>query len=66
MGAAGGGGLAVGSGLVSQYYLTGEYKLSDVYAIELAAGRFSSLEGEFDTDLLQLSLTYRFAEITAR
>jgi len=65
LGSAGGGGLAVGSGLVSQYYMTCEYRFTETYSVELAAGRFSSLEGDFDVDLLQMSLNYRFSEIAA-
>ena len=65
VGSAGGGGLAVGDGLVGHAYLTAEYEINKQVALEAAAGRFEALEGSLSAHLIQLSLIYRFSEIVS-
>ncbi len=65
VGSAGGGGLAVGDGLVGHYYLTAEYEINKQIALEAVAGRFEALEGSLSAHLIQLSLIYRFSAIAS-
>ena len=66
LGSAGGGGLAVGDGLVSHAYLNGEYRFNKRFSVGLSLGRFESLDVAYQVDLLQFSVGYRFADILVR
>ncbi|MDH5731011.1 MAG: hypothetical protein OEZ58_18650 [Gammaproteobacteria bacterium] len=61
LGAAGGGGLNVGTGLVAQPMLSLSYALSKTLAVETGLGYFLSLNGGLVTPVFNLGLEYRFA-----
>ncbi len=60
VGAAGGGGLAVGNGLVSQVNAGVGYRLSKSLALMGTAGYMAAMSGDFRSKVLGLSLTYQF------
>lgn len=66
IGAAGGGGLAVGGGLVAQGNASLGYKLTDSLSIMASAGRMEALKGDFKANVLGISLGYQFTGFTAK
>lgn len=60
VGAAGGGGLAVGNGLVSQVNAGVGYRLSKSLALMGTAGYMAAMNGDFRSKVLGLSLAYQF------
>lgn len=60
MGAAGGGGLAVGSGLVRQINASVGYRLSKSLSVMATAGQIAALRGDFKAKVLGVSLAYQF------
>jgi hypothetical protein len=66
LGAAGGGGLAVGSGLVSQVNASLGWRLSRSVNLLATAGRMQAANGEFRADVLGLSLAYQFTAWTQK
>ncbi len=66
LGAAGGGGLAVGPGLVAQVNLGAGYRFPGGLELMATAGRIEALSGPMRADVLGLAVGYRFEAITAR
>jgi len=66
VGAAGGGGLAVGNGLVGQAMVGIGYRTSRSTSLHLAYGRIKSKEGNFEADAINLSFAYRFTTLAWR
>lgn len=66
LGAAGGGGLAVGGGLVAQGNASLGYKLTDSLSIMASAGRMEALKGDFKANVAGISLAYEFTGFTAK
>ncbi|MDH5206227.1 MAG: hypothetical protein OEY75_06335 [Hylemonella sp.] len=60
LGAAGGGGLATGSGLVLQSQASLGYRLSPSLSLLASRGRVRAVSGEFEADVVGVSLAYRF------
>ncbi len=60
-GAAGGGGVDVGSGAVIQPLLGLSWRINPQLAVRLEAGRVKALNGELDSNLLGLGLAYEFS-----
>ena len=60
LGAAGGGGLAVGSGLVSQANAGLGYRLSNSLSVMGTAGYMAAMGGDFKAKVVGLSLAYQF------
>ncbi len=63
-GAAGGGGLAVGDGLVSQAMLGLSYRTSRATSLQASLGRIKSNDGNFEADVLNLTFGMRFSSLT--
>ena len=63
-GAAGGGGLAVGGGLVWQSNLGLGYQLTDNFSVIAQYGYMAAPEGDFKADVVTLSLGYNFTFYT--
>jgi len=66
VGAAGGGGLAVGDGLVSQAMLGVAYRASRSASLQLDYGLIKSHNGSFEADVINLSFGLRFSTLTWR
>jgi hypothetical protein len=66
VGAAGGGGLAVGNGLVSQVNAGVGYRLSKSLSVLGTAGYMSALQGDFRAKVVGLSLAYQFTGFAQR
>jgi hypothetical protein len=66
LGAAGGGGLAVGPGLVAQVNLGAGYRFDGGLELMATVGRIGALSGPMRADVYGLALGYRFEAITAR
>ena len=60
VGAAGGGGLAVGKGLVSQVNAGVGYRLTKSLSVMTTVGQVSALRGDFKAKVLGVSLGYQF------
>jgi hypothetical protein len=60
VGAAGGGGLTVGSGLVGQANASLGYRLSDALSLLGTLGTLSAVRGDFKAKVVGLSLVYQF------
>jgi hypothetical protein len=60
VGAAGGGGVNVGKGLVGGLRAEIDYKLSDRGALSVGAGRIKSIDGGVDAPVLQIGYKHRF------
>jgi hypothetical protein len=60
LGAAGGGGLAVGGGLVRQLNAGVGYRLSKSLSVMTTVGQMAALRGDFKTKVLGVSLGYQF------
>jgi len=60
VGAAGGGGLAVGNGLVSQVNAGVGYRLSESLSLMGSVGYMAAVRGDFRAKVLGLSLAYQF------
>ena len=60
LGAAGGGGLAVGGGFVMQGNASVGYRLSKATSVMATVGRVQSGSGEFKANVLGLSMAYQF------
>lgn len=60
VGAAGGGGLAVGNGLVSQVNAGIGYRLTDALSLMGTAGYMAAIGGDFKAKVVGLSLAYQF------
>lgn len=60
LGAAGGGGLAVGGGLVGQANASLGYQYSKPLSLLASAGRIESVTGNFKANVVGLSLAYQF------
>ena len=60
LGAAGGGGLAVGGGLVGQLNGSIGYRLSKQLSVQATAGRVQAVRGDFKANVAGLSLAYQF------
>lgn len=65
LGAAGGGGLAVGGGLLGQANVALGYKLSKSMSVMGTLGRIQSFGGDFKANVAGLSLAYQFTGFTA-
>ncbi|MDX8382526.1 MAG: hypothetical protein R8M45_00495, partial [Ghiorsea sp.] len=61
VGAAGGGGLAVGGGLVWQINAGLAYQWDDDYSALLEMGRIDAPKGDFKANVLSASLAYHFS-----
>jgi len=61
VGAAGGGGLAVGGGLVWQVNSGINYAAGDAYEVLLQAGHMASVKGQFAANVISLSAGYQFS-----
>lgn len=59
-GAAGGGGLAVGGGLVGQVNAGVGYRLSKSLSVMTTVGRIEALRGDFKANVVGVSLAYQF------
>jgi len=66
VGAAGGGGLAVGDGLVSQAMIGLAYRTSRSTSLQLDYGLIKSHNGNFEADVLNLTFGLRFSTLTWR
>lgn len=66
LGAAGGGGLAVGSGLVSQINGAVGYRISRDLSLLAGFGRIHSFNGPMKAQVLGLSLAYQFTGLTGK
>jgi hypothetical protein len=64
-GAAGGGGLAVGSGLVWQANASLGYELTDSLSLSFGVGRLEAVDGPLKADVVSLGLAYKFGVPTA-
>ncbi|MGH8822842.1 MAG: hypothetical protein ACREWJ_16335, partial [Rhodoferax sp.] len=60
LGAAGGGGLAVGGGLVGQINAGVGYHLSKSLSLMATAGRINAFRGNFKANVVGLALAYQF------
>lgn len=60
-GAAGGGGLAVGGGLVWQVNAGVSYHMTDDYSVLLEAGRIAAVKGAFVANVASVSTAYHFS-----
>jgi hypothetical protein len=60
VGAAGGGGLAVGGGLVAQANASLGYRLNKSLSLMATAGRIQASRGDFNANVLGVSLGYQF------
>ena len=58
-GAAGGGGIDVGGGLVMQLLTALEYRITDYYSLMLTAGRVAAADGNLRADVIGVSVSYR-------
>ena len=63
LGAAGGGGIDVGGGLVMQALTAVEVRITDRYGVMLSAARLAAANGKLRSDAIGLSLTYRFSSL---
>lgn len=66
VGAAGGGGLAVGGGFVAQGNASLGYRLTQDLSLMATVGRVGSFEGNFQANVLGLSLGYDFLGFTRK
>ena len=66
VGAAGGGGLAVGGGLVAQANASLGYRLSNALSIIATAGHIEAPKGDFKANVAGVSLAYQFTGFTAK
>ena len=66
VGAAGGGGLAVGGGLVAQANASLGYRLSNALSIIATAGYIEAPRGDFKANVAGVSLAYQFTGFTAK
>jgi len=66
VGAAGGGGLAVGDGLVSQAMLGVGYRTSRASSLQASYGRIKSHNGHFEADVINLTFGLRFSTLAWR
>ena len=64
IGAAGGGSLNTGSGLVAQYNLGLGYQLTPALSIQLTAGQIAAPNGSFRANVIGASLGYQFTGFT--
>jgi hypothetical protein len=64
VGAAGGGGLATGSGLVVQTNASAGYRLSPSLSVLLSAGRMAAPNGAFKAKVVGLGLAWQFTGLT--
>lgn len=66
LGAAGGGGLAVGDGVVGQANGNMGYRLSDSLSLIASVGRIEALRGQFKANVVGVSLGYQFSGFTQK
>lgn len=66
LGAAGGGGLAVGGGLVRQVNAGVGYRLSKSLSVMTTVGQMAALRGDFKAKVLGVSLAYQFTGFTGK
>ncbi|NOS97691.1 MAG: hypothetical protein HOP25_04385, partial [Methylotenera sp.] len=66
LGAAGGGGLRVGGGLVAQGNASIGYQITDALSILATAGRMEALKGDFKANVAGISLAYQFTGFAAK
>lgn len=66
VGAAGGGGLRMGGGLVAQTNIGLGYQLTPQLGLMVTAGRMEALRGEFKANVLGGSAVYHFSTVTRR
>jgi len=66
VGAAGGGGLVVGTGLVSQVNAGVGYRLSDSLSLMGSVGYMTAYDGDFKAKVLGLTMAYQFTGFTAK
>ena len=64
IGAAGGGSLNTGSGLVAQYNLGLGYQLTPALSVQLTAGQMAAPNGSFRANVIGASLGYQFTGFT--
>jgi len=64
VGAAGGGGLAVGDGLVGQMMVGVGYRTSRSTSLILSYGKIKSKGGNFEADVVNLNFGYRYTTLT--
>jgi hypothetical protein len=65
-GAAGGGGIAVGSGFVVQGNVSVGYRLNKDISIIATAGRIEAPQGDFKANVGGVSLAYQFSTFTSK
>jgi hypothetical protein len=63
VGAGGGGGLSVGGGAIVQPMIGLRYRLMNLIAADMMAGRIKSFGGELDSTVVDFSLVYHFARL---
>lgn len=66
IGAAGGGSLQTGDGLIAQPMLGVSYAINDKIALEVLGGKIIALNGPLDTEVLDLSFVYRFNKLVQK
>jgi hypothetical protein len=66
IGAAGGGGLRVGGGLVAQTNIGLGYQLTPKVGLLVTAGRMEASQGDFKAKVLGVSAVYHFSTVTRR
>ncbi|NOT64926.1 MAG: hypothetical protein HOP06_02610 [Methylotenera sp.] len=66
LGAAGGGGLRVGGGLVAQGNASIGYQITDSLSILATAGRMQAIKGDFKANVAGVSLAYQFTGFAAK
>lgn len=62
-GASGGGGLAVGHGIITQPMLFARYEIAPQLELEAGYGRMMALSGDFDPAVLHLAFNYRYSTL---
>ncbi len=63
VGAAGGGGIAVGEGAIWQPMAGIDYAFNDAHSIQLAGGIVRAMDGDLETPVFDLTFTWRFASL---
>jgi len=63
VGAAGGGGIAVGDGLITQASAGVGYRINKTYDVMLSYGKTQASQGSFEANTLTMSLSVRFTSM---
>lgn len=65
-GAAAGGGLAVGSGMVAQGNASVGYRINKTLSVMATAGHIEALQGDFKAHVAGVAFAYQFTGFTAK